>query len=87
MTYWLSGRACRVPAGEPPAPPDARERLTHGTSISGALRLILSTNGLHAAGGSETYLLTVASHLQRLGHDVTLHANEVDADLAATSRG
>jgi len=48
------------------------------------LRLILSTNGLHAAGGSETYLLTVASHLQRLGHDVTLHANEVDAGLAAS---
>ena len=27
-------------------------------------------------GGSETYLLTVAEQLQRLGHEVTVHAAE-----------
>lgn len=38
---------------------------------------MLSTNGLQSLGGSETYALTVAEHMQRLGHDVTVHANEV----------
>lgn len=41
------------------------------------MELVLSTNGLRV-GGSESYLLTVAGHLQRLGHAVTVQANEVD---------
>jgi hypothetical protein len=36
--------------------------------------VVLATNGLIGIGGSETYLLTVAEHLRRLGHDVTVHA-------------
>ncbi len=41
------------------------------------MRIVLSTHSLQSRGGSETYLTTVAAHLQRLGHDVTLHANEL----------
>ena len=51
------------------------------------MELVLSTFTL-GVGGSESYLLTVAEQLQHLGHDVTVHAMEVDdsAD-AAASRG
>src|SRR3954454_2983344 len=38
------------------------------------MEIVLATNGLIGIGGSETYLLTVAEHLQRLRHQVTLHA-------------
>ena len=40
------------------------------------MEIVLATNGLIGIGGSETYLLTVAEHLQRLGHEVTVHAAE-----------
>jgi hypothetical protein len=39
------------------------------------VRLLLATNQL-GLGGSESYLLTVAEHLQRLGHDVVVYAAE-----------
>lgn len=38
------------------------------------MRLVLASQGWEAFGGSETYLLTVSEHLQRLGHDVVLYA-------------
>jgi len=38
------------------------------------MEIVLATTGLAGIGGSETYLLTVAEQLQRLGHDVTVHA-------------
>jgi glycosyltransferase involved in cell wall biosynthesis len=38
------------------------------------MRLLLATQSLAGMGGSETYVVTVADHLQRLGHDVWLHA-------------
>ena len=40
------------------------------------MRLVLATNHL-GLGGSESYLLTVAEQLQRLGHDVHLFSLEV----------
>jgi hypothetical protein len=40
------------------------------------MEIVLATNGLVGIGGSETYLLTVAEQLQRLGHEVTVHAAE-----------
>src|SRR3954452_24540802 len=40
------------------------------------MEIVLATNGLIGIGGGETYLLTVAEHLQRLGHEVTVHAAE-----------
>jgi hypothetical protein len=40
------------------------------------MEIVLATNGLVGIGGSETYLLTVAEQLQRLGHAVTMHAAE-----------
>jgi hypothetical protein len=49
------------------------------------MELILATMNFSAPGGSETYLLTVAAQLQRLGHDVTVYAQILGpmADLAA----
>jgi hypothetical protein len=38
------------------------------------MELVLGTHNLAGAGGTETYILTVAEHLQRLGHGVTLFA-------------
>jgi hypothetical protein len=38
------------------------------------MEIVLATNGLIGVGGSETYLLTVAEQLQRLGHGITIHA-------------
>lgn len=38
------------------------------------MRIVLATSELDGVGGSETYVITVADHLQRLGHDVWLHA-------------
>jgi hypothetical protein len=42
------------------------------------MRLLLATNHL-GLGGSESYLLTVAEQLDRLGHEVALYAPEPDA--------
>jgi Glycosyltransferase Family 4 len=41
--------------------------------------LVLSTIALCNPGGTETYVLTVAEELQRLGHEVTLYAPETGA--------
>ena len=38
------------------------------------MRLVLATDAFAGVGGSETYLLTVAEHLLRLGHGVTIYA-------------
>ena len=49
------------------------------------MEIVLATNGLVGIGGSETYLLTVAEQLQRLGHEVTVHATEGGAMSALMS--
>jgi hypothetical protein len=48
------------------------------------MKLVFSAFRMGAVGGSETYVLTVAEHLQALGHDVTVHATEMGeaADIA-----
>ena len=48
------------------------------------MRVILGRQSLGALGGTETYALTVARELDRLGHDVTLAAEEfgLAADVA-----
>ena len=38
------------------------------------MKLLLATHRLEPLGGTETYLLTVAEHLGRLGHEAVLHA-------------
>lgn len=38
------------------------------------MHVVLATQDLESVGGSETYLLTVAENLVRLGHEVTVHA-------------
>jgi len=40
------------------------------------MRIVLATRALAWPGGSETYLLTVAEALQRLGHGATIHCHE-----------
>ncbi len=47
------------------------------------VRLVLASRQVSARGGSETYLLTVARELVRLGHEVTIHADSGEADLDA----
>ena len=53
-----------------------------------AMRVVLGRQSLGALGGTETYALTVARELDRLGHDVTLAAEDfgLAADVA-TGRG
>ena len=43
------------------------------------MRITLATHGFAAPGGSETYLLTVAEQLQRLGHEPTILASDLGA--------
>ena len=38
------------------------------------MRIVLATEALTAVGGTETYVVTVAEHLMRLGHDVRVYA-------------
>ena len=40
------------------------------------MEVVLAAHSLAGLGGSETYVVTVADHLQRLGHDVWLHTGE-----------
>jgi hypothetical protein len=49
-----------------------------------ALRIVLATRALAEPGGSESYCLTLAHEFDRLGHDVTLMAEELGplADMA-----
>jgi hypothetical protein len=59
------------------------------------LNVVLGTNQLTAINGAETYLITVAEQLQRLGHPVTLYGLELGEmaefarkrGLPVTSRG
>ncbi len=52
------------------------------------LRLILATHRLVTPGGSETYLITLAEQLERLGHEVWVHAvDHGDVAQAARERG
>jgi hypothetical protein len=44
-----------------------------------SLRIVFATYALNGPGGSESYCLTVAHELQRLGHEVTLVAEELGA--------
>jgi hypothetical protein len=49
------------------------------------LEIVLAAMALNQPGGMQTYTLTVAPHLERLGHEVTLFSDQLGpvADLAA----
>jgi hypothetical protein len=52
------------------------------------MRTVLATRAFARPGGSETYLLTVAEALERLGHQATIHCHEEgQAAELARSRG
>lgn len=48
--------------------------------------ILLATQSLSGFGGSESYVVTVADHLQRLGHDVRLLALDRGASAEAAER-
>jgi len=41
------------------------------------MRFVLANRHFIAAGGTEVHLVTIAEHLQRLGHEVVLYAAEL----------
>ncbi len=52
------------------------------------MEIVLSTQHFASIGGAETYLLTVAEQLERLGHGVIVHAQELgEMSEEARSRG
>jgi hypothetical protein len=52
------------------------------------MRFLLTTHGYDRVGGTETYVLTVAEHIQRLGHQVRIYATRCGAMADLTrSRG
>jgi len=56
----------------------AAQAPTNGLSVqTWALRIVLATYALAAPGGSESYLMTVAHQLQRLGHEITVFAEDL----------
>jgi Sulfotransferase family len=50
------------------------------------MQVVLATASLQGLAGSETYVVTLADHLQRLGHDVWLHSSEHGRSSAAAER-
>jgi hypothetical protein len=40
------------------------------------MKIVLGNHGLAGVGGTETYTATVATHLQRLGHEIWIHADD-----------
>src|SRR5262245_11692161 len=50
------------------------------------MRTVLATRAFARPGGSETYLLTVAETLERLGHHATIHCHE-EGQAAELARG
>jgi len=52
------------------------------------MRIVFATERLASLGGSESYLLTVADHLERLGHDVVIAPSVLgEASAIAADRG
>ncbi|HSS82036.1 MAG TPA: hypothetical protein VLK24_12690 [Gaiellaceae bacterium] len=49
------------------------------------MRILLATHQLSWIGGADTYTVTVAEHLQRLGHDVSVFAAEL-GEMAEVAR-
>ena len=49
------------------------------------MRILFATHQLSWIGGADTYTVTVAEHLQRLGHDVTVFAAEL-GEMAEAAR-
>jgi hypothetical protein len=52
------------------------------------MRIVVATQSFHHVGGTETYVLTVAEQLQRLGHRVRIYAQQLgDMAMLARDRG
>src|SRR5207302_1316011 len=61
--------------------PLARARAGAGPTAAGgqrvAMRIVVANHRLAEVGGTETYLGTLAEHLQELGHEVTVFSPAV----------
>jgi glycosyltransferase involved in cell wall biosynthesis len=53
---------------------------------SPAIRIVLGYETFASLGGAETYLLTVGEHLERLGHEVTIHTRQL-GEMTTVARG
>lgn len=63
-------------------------RFEEAADTNRSMKVVLGRQSLASLGGSETYALTVARELERLGHDVTLVAEELGVGAAvAGGRG
>ncbi len=71
----LDRHAGRDPIDARPAVARARDEPGSGRPPR-LMQIVAAAYSLAGAGGSETYAVTVADHLQRLGHDVWLHTLE-----------
>jgi hypothetical protein len=50
------------------------------------MQVVCAAHSLAGAGGSETYVVTVADHLQRLGHDVWVYTTQTGRSTEAAQR-
>ena len=50
---------------------------TESAGRTGAMRIVLGRESCGTLGGTETYAMTVAQELDRLGHDITLAAEDL----------
>jgi hypothetical protein len=54
-----------------------RSRRIHRSLYDPPVRVVLANQGFAHSGGTEVYLLTVAEHFQRLGHEVSIYAHDL----------
>jgi hypothetical protein len=70
----LAGGALAADGYAPSYAPPGRRRMRDRST---PMRIVVGTRSLVAPGGTETSAITVARELERLGHDVTLTAEEL----------
>ena len=73
----VAGGTLRALGYEPAASRESRGARRPATPSRGGLRVVIGANALAHAGGTETYVVTVARELQRLGHDPLVVAAEL----------
>ena len=75
----------RASASEPASRPGDRTAVSIcrpevGLAKLRTMKVLVAMQRMQQVGGTETYALTVAEQLQRLGHQVRIHAHELGDD-------